>query len=77
MKNVKHPSHYNQDQSIECIEAIKASLGDAFPAYCKGNVMKYLWRYKYKNGLEDLQKARQYLDWLIETEGEIERKDDV
>jgi len=77
MENVKHPSHYNQDQSIECIEAIKASLGDAFPAYCKGNVMKYLWRYKYKNGLEDLQKSRQYLDWLIETEEEIERKDDV
>jgi hypothetical protein len=29
-------------------------------------VMKYLHRYKYKNGVEDLRKARQYLDWLIE-----------
>ncbi len=76
MENVKHPSHYNQS-GVECIEAIKASLGDEFPAYCKGNVMKYLWRYKYKNGLEDLQKARQYLEWLIETEEEIERRDDV
>lgn len=76
MENVKHPSHYNQS-GVECIEAIRASLGDEFPAYCKGNVMKYLWRYKYKNGLEDLQKARQYLEWLIETEEENERKDDV
>ena len=76
MENVKHPSHYNQS-GVECIEAIKASLGDEFPAYCKGNVMKYLWRYKSKNGLEDLQKARQYLEWLIETEEEIERRDDV
>jgi hypothetical protein len=74
--NVHKPSHYNQS-GVECIEAIKASLGDAFPAYCKGNVMKYLWRYKYKNGLEDLQKARQYLEWLIETEEEIERKDNA
>ena len=65
MDNVEHPSHYNQD-GIECIEAIKASLGTGFPDYCKGNVMKYLWRYKYKNGLEDLKKAQVYLNWMVE-----------
>lgn len=66
--NVKHPSHYNQSGEVECIDAIKASLGkDGFAAYCKGNCMKYMWRYKYKNGLEDLEKAKVYLDWLIET----------
>jgi len=67
--NVNSPSHYNQ-HGVECIEAIRASLGDEFGGYCKGNVMKYLWRYKYKNGVEDLKKARVYLDWLIEAEEE-------
>jgi len=64
MDNVSHPSHYNQ-HGVECIEAIRASLGDEFESYCKGNVMKYIWRYKYKNGTEDLKKARMYLDWMI------------
>ena len=36
--------------------------------FCEGNVIKYLCRYKRKNGLEDLKKARQYLDFLIERE---------
>lgn len=71
MNNVEHPSHYNQD-GIECIEAIKASLGTGFPDYCKGNVMKYLWRYKYKNGLEDLKKAQVYLNWMVEA---LEKED--
>lgn len=63
--NVNHPSHYTQG-GIECIEAIKASLGaEGFQAYCKGNIEKYLWRYEFKNGLEDLKKARWYLDRLI------------
>lgn len=62
--NVDHPSHYNQS-GIECIEAIKATLGDRYQDYCKGNVLKYLWRYKYKNGVEDLKKARWYLDSMI------------
>ncbi len=61
---VNNPFHYNQ-AGIECIEAIEASLGDEFPAYCKGNVMKYLWRYQYKNGVEDLKKAQWYLNAMI------------
>lgn len=69
MDNVEHPSHYNQ-HGIECIEAIRASLGDEFESYCKGNVMKYLWRYKYKNGVEDLKKAQVYLNWMVEAAGE-------
>lgn len=69
--NVNHPSHYNES-GIECVEAIRATLGEGFQDYCKGNVMKYLWRYKYKNGLEDLQKARVYLNWMIES---IEQKE--
>lgn len=65
---VSHPGHYTQG-GIECIEAIRASLGDEdFASYCKGNVLKYLWRYRHKNGVEDLHKARVYLDWMIEAE---------
>ena len=64
--NVNSPSHYNQ-AGIECIDAIKASLGDGYQDYCKGNVMKYLWRYKYKNGIEDLKKAQWYLNSMVKS----------
>tara|TARA_Y100000004_G_C8809394_1_gene366973 strand:- start:107 stop:418 length:312 start_codon:yes stop_codon:yes gene_type:complete len=62
---VTKPEHYNKG-GIEAIDYIKQQLGAGFGDYCSGNVMKYLHRYKYKNGIEDLRKARQYLDWLIE-----------
>ena len=62
---VNSPPHYNQ-AGIECIDAIRAATGDGFQYYLQGNIMKYLWRYRYKNGLEDLKKARWYLDSLIE-----------
>jgi len=63
--NVEKPIHYNVG-GIECIEAIKASMTEIeFRGYLKGNTEKYLWRYTYKNGLEDLKKARWYLDYLI------------
>ena len=64
-----NPIHYKQG-GIECIEAIKAALGDGFPGYLRGNVMKYLWRYKEKGGVDDLKKARWYLDRLIKEIGE-------
>ena len=63
--SVTKPEHYNKG-GIEAIDYIKQQLGEGFGDYCSGNVMKYLHRYKYKNGIEDLRKARQYLDWLIE-----------
>jgi hypothetical protein len=62
--NVNHPPHYNQG-GIECIEAIKAALGDGFADYLRGNVMKYLWRCDHKGGVEDLKKAAWYLDRAI------------
>ena len=44
-----------------------------FPSdYCKGNIIKYLWRYRLKNGAEDLRKARVYLNWMIEAEERTE-----
>lgn len=61
---VAHPHHYTKG-GVECIEAIKASMTDeAFAGFCKGNVMKYLFRYEDKGGLEDLEKASIYLMWL-------------
>jgi len=64
---VNHPSHYTQG-GIECIEAIRASMSpEAFQGYCKGNVMKYIWRASLKNGVEDLKKAQVYLGWMIES----------
>lgn len=66
---VNHPPHYNQ-HGVECIEAIQAMTDDGFEAYLQGNIMKYLWRYKYKNGLQDLRKAEWYLAKLIEVYGE-------
>ena len=61
---VNSPRHYNES-GIECIDALEAMLGDGFKSYLQGNIAKYLWRYKYKNGLEDLQKAQWYLNKLI------------
>ena len=66
--NVNSPDHYNF-AGIECIDAIRAATGqDGFCYYLQGNIMKYLWRYRYKNGIEDLQKAQWYLNQLIEEE---------
>lgn len=70
MDNINHPSHYCKG-GIECIDAIKASMTNkAFEGYCKGNVMKYIFRYEDKGGIEDLEKAQVYLGWLIETASE-------
>ena len=64
---VNHPNHYCQG-GIECIKAIEASMApEEFQGYCKGNVMKYIWRFREKNGLEDLKKAQVYLGWMIES----------
>ncbi|MBQ5695934.1 MAG: DUF3310 domain-containing protein, partial [Clostridium sp.] len=39
---------------------------DEFTGFLRGNIIKYVWRYKDKNGLEDLKKAQWYLNKLIE-----------
>lgn len=62
---VTAPAHYTQG-GIECKDAIRASMSvEAWRGYCKGNVMKYLWRYEAKGGVEDLRKAQVYLSWLV------------
>lgn len=68
ISNVDHPGHYDRG-GFECINIIQATLGsDLFLGYLWGNVLKYLFRWRDKNGVEDLKKARKYLDWMIEGE---------
>lgn len=69
--NVNHPSHYNNG-SVECIDAMEAATVNksGAEAICTSNVIKYLWRYEAKNGLEDVKKAQWYINRLIaELEG--------
>ena len=63
--NVHSPAHYNQGQT-ECIDAIEAMLSvEEYIGYLRGNSMKYRWRFRYKNGLEDLNKAEWYEQRLV------------
>jgi len=61
--NVNHPKHYINGK-IEPIDFINANAMD----YLEGNIIKYISRYKFKNGIEDLHKAKFYLNMLIERE---------
>ena len=66
---VNSPPHYNK-AGVECIDAIQAATEEGFEYYLQGNILKYLWRYRYKNGVEDLKKAKWYLEKLIEIKGD-------
>ena len=63
--NVNHPPHYNKG-GLEAIDYIEQQLEDGFADYLEGNVLKYIHRWRYKNGIEDLRKAEWYLKKLIE-----------
>lgn len=64
--NVKAPEHYTYG-GVQLVDIWKMCMSkEALCGLFWGNVTKYLWRYKHKNGIEDLKKARQYLNWLIE-----------
>ena len=62
---VNRPPHYTQG-GVECIDAIKAATEglNGFEGFCTGNAIKYLWRWKLKNGVEDLEKAAWYMERL-------------
>ena len=74
MDDIKKPVHYNQG-GIEPIDYIvKNKL-----SYCEGNVVKYITRWRHKNGIQDLKKAKQYIDFIIDKEAKptvTESKDD-
>lgn len=71
---VNNPSHYTQG-NIECIEAIKSALTpEEFRGYCKGNMIKYLWRERLKGGNESLAKGQWYINQLLSTQNESDEK---
>jgi len=63
---VEHPPHYTTG-FVECIDAIQASMTqEAFLGYCKGNVLKYVWRAGLKGAAaQDLEKAEWYLNRML------------
>ena len=65
--NVNHPDHYTQGK-VECIDAIEAATvhKNGLDAVCTANIIKYIWRCEDKNGLEDLYKARWYIEKMIQ-----------
>ena len=69
--NVNHPNHYNQN-GMEVWDVIKAFTSDisGVEAFYAGNVIKYVLRWNHKNGIEDLEKAKVYIDKLIESRKE-------
>jgi predicted transcriptional regulator len=68
-ENVNSPAHYSSG-TVECIDAIESMLTkEEFIGFLRGNILKYQWRYKQKNGSEDLKKAQWYFDKLKEKEG--------
>ncbi len=64
---INHPSHYTAGK-VECIDAIESATTclQGLEAVCTANVIKYVWRWKFKNGVEDLEKASWYLNKLID-----------
>jgi len=65
--SVHSPDHYTQT-NMECKEAIEGMLGDNVVHAWRANILKYIWRYQDKGGIQDLEKAQVYLDYLIKYE---------
>lgn len=65
---VSHPAHYQSETGLEVIDVIEAFTVDlnGIEATDTGNVLKYMCRWKKKNGVQDLEKARWYLEHLID-----------
>lgn len=74
-KNVNHPRHYMANNGMEVIDIIEAFTAElkGVEATDTGNIIKYILRWPHKNGVEDLKKARWYIDHLI---NHIEKEND-
>lgn len=75
MADAINPSHYKQGK-VECIDALESATVHkaGLEAVCTANVIKYLWRYEAKNGLEDVRKAQWYINKLIDY---LEHKEEI
>ena len=72
--NVNHPSHYETGK-FECIDVMVETQGvQATKDFCVCNALKYIYRHKRKNGLEDIKKAIWYLNKYVELEEENHEK---
>ncbi len=72
MSDAINPSHYTQGCSLECIDVMRATFGlRAVIKFCLCNAFKYMWRYKNKNGKEDLKKADWYLRYIETLSGGV------
>ena len=65
---VSHPNHYQSKSGLECKDVIEAATEDlvGYEAVYTANIIKYIWRWKKKNGDEDLRKAKQYIDFILD-----------
>lgn len=65
---VNHPPHYISENGLETIDVIESFTADlqGIEAVCTANVIKYICRWKHKNGVQDLKKAQWYLTHLID-----------
>lgn len=75
---VNHPQHYISETGLETIDVIEAFTFDlkGIEAVCTGNILKYICRWKNKNGLQDLKKAQWYLERLIKHVETIEKENE-
>ena len=75
LNTVAHTKHYSG--KIECIDCIESAVAElnGFEGFLAGNVIKYVFRFKRKNGKEDLQKAEWYLSKLMEMQEDNEQED--
>lgn len=70
--NVNNPKHYAGGTSLECIEAMRITFGkEAVANFCLCNAYKYLWRHKLKNGKEDLEKAKWYINYIKDNDLDV------
>lgn len=74
--NVNHPNHYMSETGMETIDVIEAFTFDltGIEAFNTGNILKYICRWKKKNGVEDLKKAKWYLENLIKHVEKMEKE---
>lgn len=75
---VSHPPHYQSETGLEVFDVIEAFTFDlkGIEAWCTGNVLKYICRWKNKNGSQDLEKAQWYLTELIDHVKNLEKEND-
>ena len=75
---VSHPSHYQSETGLEAIDVIEAFTFDlkGIESFDTGNILKYMCRWKQKNGVQDLKKAKWYLEHLIDHVETLEKEND-